>query len=79
MPLYLRAHLHTHVHYYSGELEGSSLSDYDSLEGVSNISVVERVNGYLGDDVGECDHEEGELNENQRVDESVETESEKGH
>ena len=48
-------------------------------EGIGHVSVVERIDGYLCDDVGEGDHEEGELDEHQCVDERVETESKQSH
>ena len=56
-----------------------SIIIYDQPEWIGHISVVERVDGYLCDNVGQGHHQEGELDEDQRVDERVETESEQRH
>lgn len=48
-------------------------------ERISYVPVVEGVDGYLGDDIGEGDHHEGEEQQHGGVEEGVEGEGEQDY
>ena len=53
--------------------------EYTIPEGVLELSVVKRINGDLCDNVGERDNHEGEKQQDQSVDEGVQSQSEENH
>lgn len=59
--------------------DAPSLSSNPLPKRIPDFSVVERVNGNLGDNVGERDNQEGEEEKDKSVDEGVQGESQKNH